>query len=128
MFKIGKNNADIDDVLKQLNMYTMQVALELETIKKLSGKFDNINERLTGLEKRISGDFDDKSSFVSLAGKNRGAIKLIIQRYGEMSSSELSKIIKLSRTRCNEYLVEMEKNGILVSKIKGREKFYSIRQ
>jgi uncharacterized membrane protein len=128
MFNIGKNNTDLDDVLKQLNMYTMQVALELETIKKLSNKFDNIDERLTDLEKRISGELENKSSFVPLAMKNRGAIKLIVERYGEITSSQLSKIIKLSRTRCNEYLVEMEKEGILVSKSKGRKKFYSVRQ
>ena len=127
MFKIGKKNVDLDDVLKQLNMYTMQVALELETLKKLGNKFDDMNERLTDLEKKISGDFEIQPSFVPIAVKNREAIKLIVQRYGEITSSKLSKIIKLSRTRCNEYLVEMEKDGILVSEMKGREKFYSIR-
>ena len=128
MFKLKKSNVDLDNVLKQLNMYTMQVALELEAIKKLSNKFDDINERLTNLEKRISGEFENKSNFVPLTVKNKGAIKLIIQRYGEMTSSKLSNIIKLSRTRCNEYLVEMEKDGILVSEMRGKQKFYKIRQ
>ena len=128
MFSIKKDDKKFDDILKQLNMYTMQVALELEAIKNLGTKFDDINERLTELEKSISGDLETKNEFVSLSVKNREAIKLIIKRYDEISSTKLSKIIKLSRTRCNEYLVEMEKDGILVSEMKGRQKFYKIRQ
>jgi len=128
MFGLKKNNVDLEEVLKQLNLYTMQVALELETIKKLGSKFEDLNERLTRLEKRISGEVEPRSEFVPLSLKNKSAIKLIIQRYGEITSADLSKIVKLSRTRCNEYLVEMEKEGILLSKIKGKKKYYTLRR
>lgn len=128
MFKIKKNDRDLDEVLKQLNMYTMQVALELEAIKNLGTKFDVMNKKLEDLEKRISDDVEEQTSSIPLTLKNRSAIKLIIERYGKITSSQLSKLIKLSRTRCNEYLVEMEKDGILVSKRDGRKKFYSLRR
>jgi uncharacterized membrane protein len=128
MFKIKKEDRDLDEVLKQLNMYTMQVALELEAIKNLGSKFDAMNKKLEDLEKRISDDVEEQTGSIPLTLKNRSAIKLIIERYGEVTSSQLSKLIKLSRTRCNEYLVEMEKDGILVSKREGRKKFYSLRR
>ncbi|MBD3155045.1 MAG: winged helix-turn-helix transcriptional regulator [Candidatus Aenigmarchaeota archaeon] len=128
MFKIKKNDRDLDEVLKQLNMYTMQVALELEAIKNLGTKFDAMNKKLEDLEKRISDDVEEQTSSIPLTLKNRSAIKLIVERYGKITSSQLSKLIKLSRTRCNEYLVEMEKDGILVSKRDGRKKFYSLRR
>jgi len=128
MFKIKKDDRDLDEVLKQLNMYTMQVALELEAIKNLGTKFDAMNKKLEDLEKRISEDVEEQTGSIPLTVKNRSAIKLIIERYGEVTSSQLSKLIKLSRTRCNEYLVEMEKDGILVSKREGRKKFYSLRR
>lgn len=128
MLKIKKNDRDLDEVLKQLNMYTMQVALELEAIKNLGTKFDDINRKLDELERRMSDGAEEKTDSIPLTLKNRSAIKLIIERHGELTSSELSKLIKLSRTRCNEYLVEMEKDGILMSKREGRKKFYTLRQ
>ena len=128
MFKFKKNDVDFDDILKQLNMYTMQVALELEAIKGLGDKFGDINQRLSNLEKKMDGEFESRNNFVPLILKNKSAIKLILQRHGKISSSKLSQIIKLSRTRCNEYLIEMEKDGILVSKMEGKEKFYTIRR
>jgi len=127
MFGFKRNNVDLEEVLKQLNMYTMQVALELETLKKLSKRFDELNERLTQLESRIKVE-EPKTESTPLSLKNKSAIKLIIQRYGEITSYDLSKIVKLSRTRCNEYLVDMEKEGILVSKIKGKKKYYALRK
>ena len=128
MFKFKKNDVDFDDILKQLNMYTMQVALELEAIKGLGDKFGDINQRLSNLEKKMDGEFESRNNFIPLILKNKSAIKLILQRHGKISSSKLSQIIKLSRTRCNEYLIEMEKDGILVSKMEGKEKFYTIRR
>jgi response regulator of citrate/malate metabolism len=59
--------------------------------------------------------------------KTKDVIKLILQKHQGLTSSELSKIIKLSRTRCNEYLKEMENEGILMSRINCRKKLYSLR-
>ena len=39
-----------------------------------------------------------------------------------------NNMLNLSRTRCSEYLHEMGINGVLVSELKCRKKFYKIRQ
>lgn len=128
MFKMKKDDSYLENALKQLNMYTMQVAMELETLKNINTKFDSLNERLSILERKIAGETEEKNNSSPLTVKNKTAIKLIIRRHEEITATELSKLLKLSRTRCNEYLVEMEKDGVLVSKIVGREKFYSLRK
>ena len=60
--------------------------------------------------------------------KTKEAIRLILQKYREMTPYQLSKLIKLSRTRCNEYLKQMEDDGLTISRTISRKKFYSLRQ
>jgi len=127
MLKLFQKNNHLENIMSQLNMYTLQVALELETLKNINNKFDDMNKRLLDLEKSLSGEVKNNNNFISLTVKNKEVIRLILERHGALSASQLSKIIKLSRTRCNEYLIEMEKDGFLVSTIQGREKLYNLR-
>jgi response regulator of citrate/malate metabolism len=104
----------------------IKMAYELEKLRTVNRKIDTINTRIRAFEEVASTNgFEIKPQTMSL--KTKGAIKLILQKHKELTSSDLSKLIKLSRTRCNEYLKEMENDGILTSKINCRKKLYSIR-
>ncbi len=99
----------------------------LERLKKLNEKIDRIEAKLKGLDDMVSsGGMSLQPRTISV--KTKEAIKLILQKYGKVTPSQLSKLIKLSRTRCNEYLKGMENEGIAISIIDCRKKFYSIRQ
>jgi DNA-binding Lrp family transcriptional regulator len=63
-----------------------------------------------------------------VTSKTKEAIKMILQKYGELTPLQLSRLIKLSRTRCNEYLKEMEKEGVAISRVESRKKYYKLRQ
>ena len=113
--------------IKKLDVKYAKIAIELERLKKLSEKIDKIESKLKGLDDIIaSGGMSLQPR--TIAVKTKEAIKLILQKYGKVTASELSKLIKLSRTRCNEYLKEMEEEGILLSVIDSRKKLYSLRQ
>lgn len=114
-------------MIKQLDLRYAQVAIELERLKSLDKKIDRITERLKAIDSVIETEGVQIPSQTKSA-KTIEAIKLILDKHGNMTSSELSKLIKLSRTRCNEYLREMEDIGILVSKVNSRKKIYGIRQ
>jgi len=102
------------------------MAYELEKLRTVNRKIDTLNTKIRAFEEVASTNgFEIKPQTMSL--KTKGAIKLILQKHKELTSSELSRLIKLSRTRCNEYLKEMENEGILMSKINCRKKLYSIR-
>ena len=54
-------------------------------------------------------------------------IRALLKRHEKLSSSELSQLLGLSRTRCNEYFKKMENLGMVKSVLEKREKFYKLR-
>jgi len=117
----------LEENIKQLDVRYANVAMELERLKKISEKIDKIEAKLKGLDDIVSaGGMSLQPRTISV--KTKDAIRLMLQKYGKVTPSQLSKLIKLSRTRCNEYLKEMENEGIALSIIECRKKFYSIRQ
>jgi len=114
-------------LMKQLDLRYAQLAIELEKLKSLNKKIDRINDKLKSLDSIIESD-GIKLPSQTKSAKTIEAIKLILEKHGEMTALELGKLIKLSRTRCNEYLKEMEDIGVLVSKTISRKKVYGIRQ
>jgi DNA-binding Lrp family transcriptional regulator len=51
----------------------------------------------------------------------------LLKKHKNLSSSQLSKLIGLSRTRCNEYLKELEREEIAENITVGRKKIYRLR-
>jgi hypothetical protein len=51
----------------------------------------------------------------------------LLERHEKLTSSELSQLIGLSRTRCNEYFKLMENLDIVEPVLAGREKFYKLK-
>lgn len=122
-----KEKKILEEGIKKLYVRYAKIAIELERLKKLSEKIDKIESKLKGLDDIVSaGGMSLQPRTISV--KTKEAIRLILQKYGKITPSELSKLIKLSRTRCNEYLKEMEGEGLLFSIIDSRKKFYSLRQ
>jgi DNA-binding transcriptional ArsR family regulator len=117
----------IDELLKQMDMQRAQMAIELEKLKNLSAKLREIENRLAEIERVISAS-EFKLRTKPVSSRTKEAIKIILQKYGELTPLQLSKLIKLSRTRCNEYLKEMEREGITIARIDGRKKYYKLRQ
>ena len=128
IFKLKRNEKDVlNETIKQMDVHYVKMAYELERLRNLNQKIDKIDTKMKAFEEVAStSGIEIKPQTMTV--KTKDAIKLILQKYKELTSSELSKIIKLSRTRCNEYLKEMENEGILLSKSNCRKKLYSLRQ
>lgn len=117
----------LEDSVKQLDAKYANIAIELERMRKISEKIDRIEAKLRGIDDIVSsGGMSLQPRTISV--KTKEAIRLMLQKYGKVTPSQLSKLIKLSRTRCNEYLKDMENEGIAVSSIECRKKLYSLRQ
>ena len=126
--KINKNNF-FEILARELDLQRVQTALELENIRKIDKKLDEIMVRLANIERMLHERSARRvGATTNLSNKTKELIKLVLQKKGELTPRELGKLIGLSRTRCNEYLKEMEREGILTSKKIGRRKFYSLRQ
>jgi len=115
------------DKIKQMDVQQARIALELEKLQGVDKKLRELDAKLKELEKIVSAEGFTLQNRAR-SSKTKEAIRLILQKYGELTSVQLAKLIKLSRTRCNEYLKEMEEEGITTSFVKSRKKYYKLRQ
>src|SRR4030066_691299 len=101
VFKPKRNEKDfLSENVREMDMNYVKMVYELEKLRSVNRKINTINTKIRAFEEIAStSGFDIKPQTMSL--KTRDAIKLILQKYKELTSSELSRLIKLSRTRCN---------------------------
>jgi len=123
----NSKNDEINNSIQRLDAQYARISMEFEKLKNLERKIDKLESKL----REVRGMVSSRPSVLPTnvrSSKTKAAIKIILQKHGEMDSRQLSKLIKLSRTRCNEYLKEMERESELVSRVESRKKIYSIRQ
>jgi biotin operon repressor len=118
---------NLQRIVKLLDMRYAQLAIEIERLKNLGQKIDRIESKLMAIDDTISST-GIKLQQRTISVKTKDAIRMILQKYNEITPAQLSKLLKLSRTRCNEYLKQMEDEGATMSRIDSRRKFYSLRQ
>lgn len=120
-------NGDLDNSIQRLDAQYARISMEFEKLRNLERKIQRLDSKI----REVKGMVSDRPAVLPTnvrSSKTKAAIKLILKKYGELTSKQLSKLIKLSRTRCNEYLKEMERDGDLVSRTESRKKYYSLRQ
>ena len=139
--KVGKERKDylieISKIAKEerekiLRDKIKEIVLEELSKSELHKKIDDFSSQIKKLEKMIE---DLKSSFLPLSRSKTDSIRklkmkrLIIEhlrKHERLTSKQLSTFLDLSRTRCSEYLVEMERDGIVRGVIISRNKFYEL--
>jgi hypothetical protein len=107
----------------------------LEVKEKINGMFD----KLFDLDKKIENMEEEVVKMKGLLAKAynlredsvkkikiKESVRSLLEKHGKLNSVQLSKLINLSRTRCNEYFKEMEKEGIARGITKNRQRFYEI--
>ena len=107
------------EILKRsalLDSYETQFKKIVWMLNNLNRKVDEIKEILE--KRRIS------ESPKILKTKER--IISILKEKKSISSSQLGKLIGLSRTRCNEYLKKLEEEGLVKSIRVGKKKVYRL--
>jgi Fic family protein len=85
-------------------------------------RFDELVERIERMEKMLEMPEDE--------GVRKGRVKeqviSLLQQNKKLTSTQLSKLIGLSRTRCNEYFRELLKEGKAEGVIINRQKYYKL--
>jgi DNA-binding transcriptional regulator LsrR (DeoR family) len=70
---------------------------------------------------------DLKNSLTIVETKRIENITSLLKKHEKITSSKLSQLTGLSRTRCNEYFKLMENLGIVKVSIEKKEKFYKLK-
>ena len=133
-------------VLKsKLNRENVKIRQDFDSKKGdwMEQKMDDILFRLREMEKKLEGvrrerihDLLEYQKMSTSPGKNKpesmrtlkvkSMIKSLLEEHEKLSSTDLSRLLKLSRTRCSEYLNEMLREGILKHSTIRRKKFYEV--
>jgi len=104
-------------------------AYDLENIKEklddISQKLSHLHERIDGIEgKRIAPGKSSEDGIKK--SRIKKTIESNIREHGKLTSYDLAQILNLSRTRCSEYLNEMERAGIIKGVRFRRKRYYEI--
>ena len=126
LLKREKKNELDEAISKQLGVQYIQIFKILEKMKELDEKIQENQLLLKDLSNKYVKLNKEKNN-ISLKEKTKVAIKLILKKYEKMTSDQLSKIIQLSRTRCSEYLKELEDEKLIKGEIINRKKYFSIK-
>jgi response regulator of citrate/malate metabolism len=100
----------------------VETQLNTEVSKLNDPKVDNLLKRIEKLEETL-GETEDE-------GIRKGKIKdqtlALLQQHKKLTSSQLSNLIGLSRTRCSEYFRELTREGRTEGVIINRQKYYKL--
>ncbi|MGC8812678.1 MAG: winged helix-turn-helix domain-containing protein [Candidatus Aenigmatarchaeota archaeon] len=84
---------------------------------------EDIVRRIEKLESMIQKESENESV---RKAKIKDQIISLLEQHKRLTSSQLSKLINLSRTRCNEYFRELTAEGITEGVLVDRKKYYKL--
>jgi len=127
-FLSQEKNSTEDEINKQLSIQYAHIFKLTEEVREMHQKIEKIFLELEEIKQRLDKANIDVGELRSITKKDKikEAIKIILRKKGKMTSEELCQIIGLSRTRCNEYLKEMERNNEAKSEVINRKKYYKL--
>ena len=109
-----------EDILKIKDLIGKPRKVGVRDIKEeILTQLKELGHRVEVLEKRLK----EKESVATLRRKKQ---IIFLLRRGPATASDLAQKLSLSRTRINQYLKRMEKEGIVKGELKGKKKFYKI--
>ena len=87
-----------------------------------ANKLNELTQRIDAIEAKLEEEKEDGARKSRL----KEQILSLLSQHKKLSSYELSNLVNLSRTRCNEYFREMLKEGLTEGVIIGKKKYYKL--
>ena len=129
-----RSKSDMEHVLilkKNLQRESRRITSEAYDLENIRERLDDISQKLSHLHERIDS-IEGRKPEKADDGVKKSRIKKIIEsnirEHGKLTSYDLAQILSLSRTRCSEYLNEMERSGVIKGVRFRRKRYYEIRQ
>jgi response regulator of citrate/malate metabolism len=116
---------------KNLQMEARKIPSEMYEIEHVKERLEEISQKVAHLHDRIDS-LEGKRPEGSEDGVKKSKIKKIVEEnlreHGKLTSYDLAQILNLSRTRCSEYLNEMERAGVVRGSTLKKKRYYEMRQ
>jgi len=115
-FSIALINQKLDNIQASISRLNDKIMLIEEKLKEIASDLEILKRNLKIEEVGMP-----------LSKKNRELIKILLKRHGKLTSKQVADLLGISRTRAVEYLVEMEREGIVEGKFEGKKKYYYLK-
>jgi tetrahydromethanopterin S-methyltransferase subunit G len=129
--EIENLHSTINELNKKIDERIPEKILSESKFEKETQEGDDIVEKILSEVKNLlpkkAMNQNVNDSLTIVEGNRIENIKSLLERHEKLSSVELSELVGLSRTRCNEYFKLMEKLNIVEPFIVGKEKFYKLK-
>jgi len=84
----------------------------------------DVSTRLDTVERRLKLQKDSSPAIL----KKKSQVVFVLKQQKQLTAAQLGALLKISRTRANEYLRGMEKDGILAGVTQGKKRYYMLRK
>jgi len=126
--EIAKINSKLTELEKKLEERIPEKVLSESSFRgEVQDSEELIKKIVSEMKTLIPKNTNIKEPLTIVETKRIENITSLLERHEKLTSSDLSQLIGLSRTRCNEYFKLMEKLGIVETILGGREKFYRLK-
>jgi arsenate reductase-like glutaredoxin family protein len=99
------------------NQFKQEIVDSEEIVQKIISEVKSISRPIIATKEKLT----------IVESKNIEKIVSILREHEKLSSLQLSQILNLSRTRCNEYFKQMEDIGLVEGMMIGKEKYYKLK-
>ena len=119
--KAVRDLIEIKNMIDRSNRFYETNETLIQKIKSLEKQIDSMKE---SSQREYSIKKSHPESHVKI--KRKKEIMKLLESHKKLTSTQLSIITGISRTRCNEYLRELEEQGITKGIIDNKKKFYRL--
>ena len=112
-----------EDRVKDLIKNEIEAAGILEQIEQLSGNLADLNKKINDMNSSLLPLNRMKEDSLRKMKMKRVVLEAL-KKKKRLTASELASILNLSRTRCSEYLTELERSGLAKGMIVNKQKFF----
>jgi len=126
--EIGKLYNKLSELEKKFNERVPEVILSESRFREESQDSEELVKKIVfELKNILKKPQPPEENLTIVESKRIENIRSLLKKHEKLSSTELSQLMGLSRTRCNEYFKKMENLGIVKPILVRREKYYRLK-
>lgn len=122
---VAKRVAIAEDLLKIKNLIGKPTKRNYtQGVEDILVQLRDVNSRLDSVEGKLKLKKESSPAII----KKKSQVVFLMRQHKQLTAAKLGDLLRISRTRSNEYLREMEKDGIVEGVSQGRKKLYRLCQ
>ena len=116
---------DFESKIRDIVRLEMENAGIMKEIERLSGSLSELNRKISEMNSSLLPLNRMKEDSIRKLKMKRLVLEKL-RKSRRLSANDLSGMLNLSRTRCSEYLSELERSGLAKGMMVSKQKFFEI--